>query len=351
MTKISVIVPVYNTEKYLKKCIDSILSQQLEDIELILVDDNSSDNSLEIMKNYEKNDNRVKTIHLEEHKGIGHARNIGIDNANGRYIGFVDSDDYINPKMYRELFFGAERNDVEIARCDKTNIRLGIDYKKIYRKKNPKKSEIIKPERTPYYLIRESCDCYNKIYKHDFIKDFRFIEDIKYEDYPFSIEAVGVAKRIFSLNRPLYYYRIRNDSKSGEESKIIDINTLDIFRCNDEIEKFYLKNGILSIYKDALRDLFIIHSIHHCYPMLKTNIPLSIKKKIINYYMRYVELSYGDLKTNRAYQLKKEITPMFRIEMNFIENMILSSSYNELTNKEEVFDNMKKLILENSRRK
>ena len=94
MPKVSVIIPVYNTEKYLKKCLDSVCNQTLSDIEIICIDDCSTDNSLNILKEYTLKDNRIKLIEFKENKGAAVARNTGIDEAKGEYIGFIDSDDY-----------------------------------------------------------------------------------------------------------------------------------------------------------------------------------------------------------------------------------------------------------------
>ena len=104
--EISIIVPVYNVEKYLKRCIDSILNQSFTDFELILVDDGSTDNSGEIIDEYAIKDERIKVIH-KENGGLSSARNVGIEYSKGNYIAFVDSDDYINKNMYKILYKNA----------------------------------------------------------------------------------------------------------------------------------------------------------------------------------------------------------------------------------------------------
>ena len=102
MAKISVVVPVYNVEKYLKECIDSIINQTLEDIEIICVNDGSTDSSLEILNNFAEQDNRIKVI-TQSNQGLSAARNTGIKYANGEYISFIDSDDYIDTSLYETL--------------------------------------------------------------------------------------------------------------------------------------------------------------------------------------------------------------------------------------------------------
>lgn len=123
MKKISIIVPIYNAEEHLDKCVKSILMQTEKNLELILVDDGSDDNSLKICKEYEKRDARVRVIH-QDNAGVSAARNQGIDIAEGEYIGFVDSDDWIDANMYERLLEEARKTNAEVVMCDATTIFL-----------------------------------------------------------------------------------------------------------------------------------------------------------------------------------------------------------------------------------
>ena len=113
--KVSIIIPVYNTEKYLRKCLDSVCNQTLQDIEIICVNDCSPDDSLEILKEYASNDNRIKIINFTENKGVAVARNTAIEQANGEYIGFVDSDDYVDLDFYEKLYNTAKSENAELV--------------------------------------------------------------------------------------------------------------------------------------------------------------------------------------------------------------------------------------------
>ena len=117
MCRISIIVPVYNVEKYLKKCVDSILGQTFTDFELLLIDDGSTDNSGSICDELAKTDNRIKVIH-KENGGLSDARNIGIEVAKGDFIGFIDSDDYIDEDMYAFLYNNILKYDAELSMCE-----------------------------------------------------------------------------------------------------------------------------------------------------------------------------------------------------------------------------------------
>ena len=116
MPEISVIVPVYNCEKYIGKCIESILNQTFKDLELILIDDGSADESGKICDEYKIQDKRVKVIH-EKNSGVSIARNVGINVAKGKYIGFVDSDDYLAPDMYESLYENLMKSHADVAIC------------------------------------------------------------------------------------------------------------------------------------------------------------------------------------------------------------------------------------------
>ncbi len=117
MTKISVILPIYNTSKYLRQCLDSIVNQTLKDIEIICIDDGSTDNSLDIVKEYTAKDPRVKFL-TQPNQGQGVARNKGIDLAEGEYIGFVDTDDWIELNMYQKMYTTAIENNCDLVFCN-----------------------------------------------------------------------------------------------------------------------------------------------------------------------------------------------------------------------------------------
>ena len=131
MCKISVIIPVYNVEKYLKKCLDSICNQTLQDIEIICVDDGSSDSSLEILRQYEAKDSRVKVL-TQSNQKQGAARNNGISIAKGEYLGFIDSDDWIDLDYYEQLYNSAKTFDCDIAIADYIRIGNGTTKKRLH---------------------------------------------------------------------------------------------------------------------------------------------------------------------------------------------------------------------------
>ena len=117
MSKVSVIIPVYNVEPYLEKCLDSLINQTLKDIEIICINDCSTDNSLNILEQFKNKDERIKLINLKENKGAAAARNEGLKIAKGEYLGFVDPDDYVDLNFYEELYKKAKQDDADIVKA------------------------------------------------------------------------------------------------------------------------------------------------------------------------------------------------------------------------------------------
>ncbi len=136
MPKVSIIIPVYNVEKYLQRCLDSVVNQTLKDIEIICVNDGSTDNSAIILEEFSKKDERIKIVN-QKNGGLSRARNTGLEHSNGDYIGFLDSDDWIDLDYYEKLHDAAERNNCDIAFADfirknEKNHKVRLGLKKEY---------------------------------------------------------------------------------------------------------------------------------------------------------------------------------------------------------------------------
>ena len=177
--KVSVIVPVYNVEKYLERCLDALVNQTLTDIEIICVNDGSTDNSLEILDRYSKKDERIFVLN-QENKGVSIARNEALKLAKGEFIGFVDSDDWVDIDYYEKLYNAAKNNDCDIATA--SIIRKKEESQK-YKIKYDKECIF---ENLQYKLnicdIPNCCYVCNKIFKKEIIKDKNFKESVYFED-------------------------------------------------------------------------------------------------------------------------------------------------------------------------
>ena len=214
MPLISVIVPIYKTEQYLKKCIDSILCQTYKEIELILVDDGSPDGCGRICDEYAEKDPRVVVIH-QENTGQAGARNHGLQIARGDYIGFVDSDDWIAPEMYCELLHSLEENECDIAVCGRFMVR-GDAVTASQGFNLPQETVMLTPEAMERFLTYQAIDssCVDKLYKREILADVRFPLGYICEDVPFVYGALKKAKRVVHCGKPLYYVLLREGSTS-----------------------------------------------------------------------------------------------------------------------------------------
>ena len=214
---ISIIIPIYNVEKYMEKCLNSVVNQTYNNIEIILIDDGSKDKSREICDNYAKKDNRIKVVH-KENNGVSSARNTGIDMSKGKYITFIDSDDYIDTDYIETLYKLCTRNDADIAICgvkdedfDGNVVNESNEIKKKLNKK-----EMLKELLSEQHFFGV---CWAKFYKKDIIGNIRFNENMKIaEDFEFLyklLDKVNVA--YVDTTKKLYHFLIREGSatKSG----------------------------------------------------------------------------------------------------------------------------------------
>lgn len=211
MAKVSIIVPVYNVEKYLRKCLDSLINQTLKDIEIICVNDGSKDNSPKILEEYAKKDNRIIVIN-QENAGLSVARNSGIDIAKGEYIGFVDSDDWIDLDFFEKLYYSATSNDTDIAVGGIIRV-TGIKKKKFL---NFEKETITDNTNLKFELcdVPEKSYVWNKIYKTEKLKEIglEFEKGIFYEDCIFTPQALFYLGKIVTVPNIYYYYLRRGNS-------------------------------------------------------------------------------------------------------------------------------------------
>lgn len=210
---LSIIVPVYKVEKYIRKCIDSILAQTFTNFELILVDDGSPDCCGYICEEYALIDKRIKVIH-KENGGLSAARNSGIDIALGEIIAFVDSDDWIHPQMYEKMIKYLNANGVDIVCCDTYIVK---NSKTVF-KARYNENKILTQTEAVNYILEGAIDnaAWNKIYNKDLFKKIRYPVGRVFEDVATTYRLFAVAEMVGVLKEPLYYYLKRTDSIIGQ---------------------------------------------------------------------------------------------------------------------------------------
>ena len=238
---ISVIVPVYNVEKYLRRCIDSILNQTYQNLEIILIDDGSTDNSGAICDEYIKKDNRILVIH-QENKGLAGARNSGLDIAKGKYIGCVDSDDYIHPEMYERLYNLIVSTNTDMAVCGYHPI-YSSDYK-LY-PMGDADIEIHTNTEAMEKLYEPFCQIYwveawNKLYSRWIFDKIRYPEGINFEDNYIYHRILETVKTIVYTHERLLYYYQREDSIMREN---YSLKKLDELKSYEDRAKFFEQKG------------------------------------------------------------------------------------------------------------
>lgn len=284
MCKVSIIIPVFNTGEYLRRCIDSVVNQTLEDIEIILVNDGSTDESGIICDEYAEKDIRIKVFH-KDNEGVSIARNLGLDMARGEFIGFVDSDDWIEENMYSDLYSKAQEMNTEIVMCDTVTK---------YENKKDAEDTITQLEvsgfieKIPPNLLIEvagsACRC---IYKNSFLKEkrIRFPENLKIsEDRIFNIFALGYSKKFYYIKKGYYNRFVRKGSAVNSYHKdaieiAIDgrkrtMEAIDIAWDGDETYKTVYENHIVIAAYSAINGIF------------SKDCPLKLKEKYIE--VRYI---------------------------------------------------------------
>lgn len=244
MAKVSIIVPVYNVEKYLECCLESLINQTLKDIEIICVNDGSTDNSGKILDNYAAKDNRIKII-SQENKKQGAARNRGLEIACGEYIGFIDSDDYIDNDYYEKMYETSQKYSCDIVvasilKHKKNYDKFNILYKNITEAETlSQKIDICKDKKNRFFNVT------NKIYRSSFIKgnNLLFAEGCYFEDVMFSMKTIFYANKIFSCPNVKYHY-VSHESSTVKSSNNQNKKKQDHIIAYTELQKFAKENNI-----------------------------------------------------------------------------------------------------------
>ncbi len=317
---ISVVVPIYNVEKYLNRCIDSILSQEYENIEIILVNDGSTDNSGKICDDYIKKDSRIKVIH-KENGGLSDARNFGMEKAMGEYIAFIDSDDYIRKDYISTLYNMCITNKAEIAQCSFERITDSQTTNEIKVEKtieNMTGIEAIKNIFKEKYV--EYTVAWNKLYKKSLFENIKYPKGKLHEDEATTYKLFYEAKKVSVTNEKLYYYYIRQNSITNEKFTLKKLDY--IYELEEQLKFFKDRNEediYLEVYYRYSRSLLLFYfkcktienseqiqnelysKFKESVKFLKKRKEISIKRKLIlqfglkfpNLYIKFLKIIYN----------------------------------------------------------
>lgn len=253
---VSVVVPVYNVEKYIAQCLDSIQNQSYKNLEILCVDDCGDDDSVKIVKEYAKSDNRIKLIKHKKNKGLGGARNTGFKKASGKYIFFIDSDDWI------------ENNCIEtvVQKLIDTDLNTVIFKADVFwentRRRTPIWFESYKRYPEGFFEIDENNMCYlphyswNKGYDREFLikNNIFWQEGVIYEDMEFFFKVFINSPKTYMIDSPLYIYRRRGDSIIGKCYGNLE-KADDLYKVTKSIKDYLVSNGLMEKYQDAFLNL------------------------------------------------------------------------------------------------
>lgn len=241
MVKVSIVVPVYNVEKYLRKCLNSLVGQTLKEIEIIVVNDGSTDGSQKIIDEFVDNyPGKIKCL-IKENGGLSDARNYGMPYCSGEYIGFVDSDDYVDTKMYELLYTNAKANRSDMVTCDYYMVYGNNDLRRVNSRDFTSKKDM---------LIAPKAAAWNKIYRRKILleHDILFPKGLIYEDTLFFAKCIPHMEKVSYVSEPLVFYVQREGSIANTQGR----KTQQIFRIFSEIVDYYKKNGFWEEYHTEL---------------------------------------------------------------------------------------------------
>lgn len=285
MKKVSVIIPVYNVENYLRKCLDSLVNQTLKDIEIIIVNDGTPDNSQEIIDEYVKKYPKKIVSVIQENGGQGAARNTGLLHATGEYIGYVDSDDYVEENMYEELYNKAKEEDSDIVICGNNVVKENYEF-------------LSKEDVDKEFLLGKMA-VWNKIYKKNIIVDnkIQFRSKVWYEDLDFTMKVYFSSKKLSYVDKHLYNYLLREGSTMNNNN--IERN-LELIQAFDSLIDYCKDKKIYNKAKDEIEFLCIYHMyIFAITRVLNTNNNYKAKIAIINKFRDYINSNFPNFKQNK----------------------------------------------------
>lgn len=319
--KLSVIVPCYNVEAYLSKCIDSIINNKVKDMEIILINDGSKDKTLEIINEYNNKYSDIITVIDQKNQGLSMARNAGIKIARGEYISFVDSDDYIESGMYQEMLNKASEKNFDIVCCGvnvvypNNTLKVGPGFENDCYDK-----ESIKSIMNIWYTA-----AWNKIYKKELFKDLQFKKGIWYEDVEFLYRLIPNVNSIGKVDNCYYNYIQR----SGSITYTYNDKLYDFINNFESIIKYYKDNKIFETYKNELEAAYVRYSFATFIKRLAKSKDKDKFAKGVSYAIEKVKENFPNYKSNPY--LKKGMKNLYLKYFNpFIANIIFILEKNKM---------------------
>jgi len=322
--KVSIIVPVYNSFDYLNDCLYSLVNQTLKDIEIIVIDDASTDNSYQIMEYYQnKYPNVIKIFKNSINKGQSYTRNKGIELASGEYIGFLDSDDFVNFNMYETMYNGAlDNNKPDILTSGLLFVKDNFYLKNNFKDLRRDKGRIYRPLTNPDYIINESPSVCNKLFKKELLNNIRFLDGMMWEDIAFTYTALFKANTILEFPNSDYFYRKQIDRGVSSLGFKPNNRLLNIFDVLDYIIVKVHEFKSYEIYQEQVNFLCISYSLLRVVEIMNWDIHQNIKDELIIKMLTIINNKYGNFMDYDFAQLSGKVGYRnLQILKEYMENM------------------------------
>lgn len=305
MPKVSVIVPFYNVEKYIEKCLDSLVNQTLEEIEIILVNDGSQDNSEEKAKEFEKRyPNKIK-YYKKANGGLGDARNFGIKYASGEYIAFLDSDDFVEPTMYEEMYKKAKQENADMVECD-----FWWEYP------NKKKEDIGNTYSNQKEMLYKSrVVAWNKLIKREIYEkhpEARFSVGLRYEDVEGFYKILPYIKKVAFVRKCFIHYIQRQGSISNTQNQ----KNEEIFTVLENVINYYKKNNLYNDFKEELEYVYARYLLCSSFLRIVKIKDKNIRKNLLNKTWEKLNTNFPNWKNNKILNNTNSIKNLYIRSIN-----------------------------------
>lgn len=340
MAKVSLIVPVYNEERFLNACLESLINQTLKDIEIIAINDGSTDNSLDVMERFaEKHKGQIKIID-SVNGGAGFARNKGLDIATGEFIKFVDADDYLKLDILETMYTIAKENNVKLVRGNLQTIVGPLKMKDACTWRGIQGNQVVDVRENKDYIVQEVIGIGNKLISRELLGDMRFPEHTKWEDLAVMPVVVASSEKLFHMDEPVYNYRVNMNTTITDFIKKIP-NILDIIRCLEALEKNMELRGLSEEYKSQIESLYVMHTLFRVEnAMMWVNFPFEKKQIVINSLINLLDLKHPNWKNDRMVEQYKKVNPLFGFDIGRLDHY--TKSYSPIEDKEEIEQNIRR---------
>lgn len=305
MVKVSIIVPFYNVEKYIEKCLTSLVNQTLEEIEIILVNDGSKDNSIKVAKDFEQKYPAKIRYYEKLNGGLGDARNFGIKFAKGEYLAFLDSDDYVEPTMYEEMYEMAIKEKSDMVECD-----FWWEYP------NKKKEDIgVEYKNQNDMLLKARVVAWNKLIKKEIYEkhpEARFAVGLRYEDVEGFYKILPYINKVSFVRKPFIHYVQRNNSISNTQNK----KNVEMFIVLDNVLNYYKEKNIYEKFEKELEYTYTRYLLCSSLKRISKIQEKQIRKDLLEKTWNELNTKFPDWKKNKILNSNWSLKNMYIKSVN-----------------------------------